>query len=77
MQDKAQEISSVIWRWYKETISKDKSKHEWDVMLEAGKQLVEKYKDDLVNRDFAVDLFFAFADHAGVLEKAQKGGEPQ
>ena len=76
MQDKAQEISAVIWRWYKEVISKDKGDHEWDVMIEAGKKLVDQYKDDPLNYPLACDMMIIFSEHAGRLEKVQRGEEP-
>ena len=73
MQDKAQEISAVIWRWYKQLTEKDKGDHDWDMLLEAGKQVVNQYKDDEISYKLAQELFFVFADHAGRLERAKVG----
>ena len=69
MEDKAKEISSLIWQWYKMAITIDKGEREWDALLEEAKKMVEKYKDDELNYHLATDMFFAFEEHIERLEK--------
>lgn len=76
MQDKAQEISAAIWRWYKQAASMDKGDHEWDVLLEAIKKTVNQYMDDKLNYPLAEDMALAFINHVERLDKLKKGGKP-
>lgn len=70
--DKAQEISTIIWKWYKKAISMDKGDNEWEELIQEAIDMSKKYEGDELNMPLFEKMFFAFQDHVVRLEKAKK-----
>lgn len=69
MEDKALEISTILWKWYKKAISIDKGDKEWDELIHEAIEMSKKYQGDDLNFPLFEKMFFAFQDHVARLEK--------
>lgn len=78
MEDKAKEISGVVWMWYKKCLAETpKTEETWDGIIVSGNKIIDRYKDDELNGKFAEEMVLTFINHIERLEKAGGGRNEQ
>jgi len=74
MEDKAKEISGVVWVWFKKYVAiTPKTDEVWEDIIDSANKIHEHYKNDELNGKFADEMILTFMNHIERIEKAGGG----
>ena len=68
--DKSQEISSRLWTWFTHFRDRrNKGRSEWDECIRTCEEIINQYKKDDLNYQFAKEMAIVFINQLERLEK--------